>query len=243
MNTMIASSLLLLLAGAVAADPLAKFEHDEFQAGAEKLTIYFLGHGTLMMTWGKLVIQVDPVSEYADYKKLPKADLILVTHEHFDHLDPKAVTNIAKKDAKIVLNQAGRKKLGKGEALANGDSLEFKDIRVKVVPAYNTTESRQQFHPRGGRDNGYVLSLGGMNIYISGDTEDIPEMAQFKDIDIVFLSTNQPYTMTPQQFAHAVEMIKPKVAYPYHYGDTDLSGLGELLKDEKGTELRIRKMK
>jgi L-ascorbate metabolism protein UlaG (beta-lactamase superfamily) len=242
MNTAIASSL-LLLAGAVAADPLAKYERDEFRAGAEKLTIYFLGHGTLMMTWGRLVIQVDPVSEYADYKQLPKADLILVTHEHFDHLDAKAIAAAAKKDARIVLNQAGRDKLGQGEALNNGDSLEYKGIAIKAVPAYNTTAGRQQFHPKGGRDNGYVLALGGLNIYISGDAEDIPEMAQLNDIGLAFLSTNQPYTMTPQQFAHAVEMIKPKVAYPYHYGDTDLSALPELLKGEKGTELRIRKLK
>jgi L-ascorbate metabolism protein UlaG (beta-lactamase superfamily) len=233
----------LFAGSALAADPLAKNEHDSFDTGTGKLTIYFLGHATLMMTWGKTVIHIDPVSEYADYSKLPKADLALVTHEHHDHLDAQAIAAIGEKGTRIVLNQAGRDQLGKGEALKNGDSIEVHGIEIKAVPAYNTTPGREKFHPAGGRDNGYVLTLGDKRVYIAGDTEDIPEMAELKNIDIAFLPMNQPYTMTPAQAAHAVEMIKPKIVYPYHYGGTDTSELVKLLKDVKGTELRIRKMK
>jgi L-ascorbate metabolism protein UlaG (beta-lactamase superfamily) len=240
----ILSNLLLLFAGsALAADPLAKYEHDTFDTGKGKLTIYFFGHASLMMVWGKIVIYVDPVMEHANYAKLPKADLILVTHEHFDHLDTKAIAAVAKKGTRIVLNQSSRDKLGQGEALKNGDSTEVDGIAIRAVPAYNATPGHEQFHPQGGRDNGYVLNVGSQKIYIAGDTEDIPEMAELKNIDIAFLPMNQPYTMTPQQAAHAVAMVKPKILYPYHYGDTDTGELVKLLKDVKGTELRIRRMK
>jgi L-ascorbate metabolism protein UlaG (beta-lactamase superfamily) len=243
MKIAIASCMLYALANTLAADPLATYEHDSFDTGRGKLTIYFLGHATLMMTWGKLVIHIDPVAEHADYKKLPKADLVLVTHEHHDHLDAKTIAAIGKKGTRIVLNQAGRDQLGDGEALKNGDSMEVHGIGIKAVPAYNTSPGHEKFHPSGGRDNGYVLILGDKRVYIAGDTEDIPEMAELKNIEIAFLPMNQPYTMTPAQVAHAVEMIKPKIVYPYHYGDTDTGELVKLLKDVKGTELRIRKMK
>ena len=244
MKTVILSNLLLLLAGsALPAAQLAKFEHDVFDAGEQQLTIFFLGHATLVIAYGTTVIHVDPVSQYADYTKLPKADIILVTHEHFDHLDAKAIKAVSTKHTRIVLNQASRDKLGRGDALKNGDSTTVDGIAIRAVPAYNTTPGHEQFHPKGGRDNGYVLRVGGKTVYIAGDTEDIPEMADLKDIDIAFLPMNQPYTMTPQQVAHAVEMIKPKILYPYHFGDTDTNELVTLLKDVKGTELRIRKMK
>lgn len=246
MKTVILSNLLLLAANTLAADPLAKYEHDSFDTGpsiplgAHKLTVYFFGHASLMMTWGKIVVYVDPVTEHADYRKLPKADLILVTHEHYDHLDAKAIAAIEKKGTRIVLNQAGRDQLGKGDALANGDSIDIDGIKITAVPAYNTTAGRDKFHPKGGRDNGYLLKLGGKTMYLAGDTEDIPEMSQLGRIDIAFLPMNQPYTMTPSQAAHAATMINPQVLYPYHYGDTDVNDLGKLIKD---IELRIRKMK
>ncbi|MBI4727058.1 MBL fold metallo-hydrolase [candidate division TA06 bacterium] len=250
MKTAIASYLLLVLAGTactepgrgVAADTLAQFPSDTIETSDGPLTIYFIGHATLMLKYKNLVIHVDPVNEFADYKKMPKADLILVTHEHYDHFDAKAIAAPTKKGTALVLNNASGNILKAGQGLENGDSLIIQGIRVKAIPAYNTTTGRDKFHPRG-RDNGYLLSLGGKNIYIAGDTEDIPEMAELKNIDIAFLPMNQPYTMTPEQLVNAVKMIKPKIVYPYHYGATDLSGLPELLKDQKQTELRIRPMK
>jgi len=242
MKTAIASYLLLVLASTISADPLASFPSDMIETNDGPLVIYFIGHATIMMKYKNLVIHVDPVNEFADYKKMPQADLILVTHEHHDHFDAQAIAAITKKSTAVVLNNAARNILKSGQGLEKGDSVIIQGIKIKAVPAYNTTAGRDKFHPKG-RDNGYVLSIGGRNVYIAGDTENTLEMSQIKDIDIAFLPMNQPYTMTPEQFAQAVKDFKPKIVYPYHYGDTDLSGLPELLKDEKQTELRIRPMK
>ena len=124
--------------------------------------------------------------------------------------------------------------------MRNGDKVQFsKDISIEAVPAYNTTPGREQFHPKG-RDNGYILTLDGLRIYIAGDTEDIPEMEDIKDIDIAFLPCNQPYTMTTDQVVKAAKIIKPKVLYPYHYNDTPVhkismqlvgSGIKVLIRD------------
>ena len=112
------------------------------------------------------------------------------------------------------------------------------DITIEAVPAYNTTEGHLQFHPKG-RDNGYILTIDGLRIYIAGDTEDIEELKKIKNIDIAFLPCNQPYTMTPEQLARAAKTIKPKVLFPYHYGQTDVSVIPSLLKGEK-IDVRIR---
>jgi L-ascorbate metabolism protein UlaG (beta-lactamase superfamily) len=242
MKTAIASYLLLALSSTISADPLPQFPSDTIETNDGPLTIYFIGHATIMMKYKNLIIHIDPVSEYSDYKKMPKADLILVTHEHHDHFDIQAITSLTKKGTAVVLNNAARNILRSGQALEQGDSAIIQGITIKAIPAYNTTAGRDKFHPQG-RDNGYVLNIGGRNIYLAGDTENTPEMAQLKEIDIAFLPVNQPYTMTPEQFAQAVKDFKPKIVYPYHYGETDLSGLPELLKDVKGTELRIRPMK
>lgn len=230
-----------LLAGLSGGQALG-FEMDKFEAQGGQVYIYFIRHGTLMIRYNKLVIHVDPVGQYADYGKLHKADIVLVTHEHSDHLDTKAISQVTKKGTRIFINQAGRGQLGKGEVLRNGDSATVKGVRIAAVPAYNTTEGRDRFHPKG-RDNGYVLTIGGKRIYIAGDTEDIPEMADLKDIDIAFLPVNQPYTMTPQQAASAARRIKPRVLYPYHYGETDVSVLPGILKDVPEIEVRIRSLR
>lgn len=231
----------VLLAGLLAGQARG-FEFDRFEAQGGRISIYFIRHGTLMIHYNQLVIHVDPVGQYADYGKLYQADIVLITHEHSDHLDAKAISQTEKKGTRIIINQAGRDQLGKGQVLKNGDSATVKGIKIAAVPAYNTTEGRDRFHPKG-RDNGYVLDIGGRRIYIAGDTEDIPEMAELKDIDIAFLPVNQPYTMTPEQAASAARTIKPKVLYPYHYGETDISVLPGLLKDLPEVEVRIRSLK
>ena len=124
----------------------------------------------------------------------------------------------------------------------NGDHLRLADdITVDAVPAYNITLGREKFHPKG-RDNGFVLTLDGFRIYISGDTEAIPEMRNIKNIDVAFLSTNQPFTMTPAQTARAAKIIKPKILFPYHYSDTDIQQVANLLKGS-GIDVRIRNYK
>lgn len=111
----------------------------------------------------------------------------------------------------------------------NGEQLRLADdITVDAVPAYNITPGKEKFHPKG-RDDGFILTLDGFRVYISGDTEDIPEMRNIKNIDVAFLSTNQPYTMTPEQTARAAKTIKPKVLFPYHYSDTDVQKIVDLL--------------
>lgn len=218
------------------------FEKDRFQTSQGPLEITFIGHGTLMMEWDNRIIHIDPVSQYADYSKLPKADLILITHEHGDHLDAKAIEQIWKPTTSIVLNPSSAAKLGKGTVLKNGETIELEGIAIRAFPAYNITPGRDRYHPKG-RDNGYILQFPGLVVYVAGDTEDIPEMKDLKGIDVAFLPMNQPYTMTPAQVAAVARLIRPKVLYPYHFGDTPTEALASLLKEEKGIDLRIRRLK
>ena len=191
------------------------------------------------------VIHVDPVGQYADYSQLPKADLILVTHEHSDHLDKKAINQITKADTLLILTAECAKRIGYGMVMRNGDVQTIKGLRVEAVPAYNVVHMRgpqQPFHPKG-VGNGYVITFGDKRVYVAGDTENVPEMAKLANIEIAFLPMNLPYTMTPEMVAEAVKVIKPKIVYPYHFGDTDTSQLVRLLKDAENVDIRIRKMK
>lgn len=200
-----------------------------FTADGDTIEIQPLIHASLRIKYGDREIEIDPVGRLGDrttdYSALPKADLILVTHEHHDHLDPDAISALTKNDTVVIANPSSAAILGYGTVMKNGDSLNLGNgISVEAVPAYNVSPDRLQFHPQG-RDNGYVLTLGNVRIYIAGDTEVIPEMKELKDIDIAFLPCNLPYTMTPAQLIEAAEIIRPKVLYPYHYGTTDLSSI------------------
>jgi L-ascorbate metabolism protein UlaG (beta-lactamase superfamily) len=234
------ASLLLL---ALAASSLGAEEPprtDVFPLPGGSLKITFLGHGTLMLDYNGWIIHVDPVSAEADYAALPPADLILVTHEHGDHLDRAAVARTTRPGTAIVANPASAGKLTGALSLRNGESRTVGSVKVEALPAYNTSPGRNHFHPKG-RDNGYLLTIAGKRIYIAGDTEETPEMKALKNIDIAFLPMNQPYTMTPEQVAKAARAFKPRVLYPYHYGDTDTAQLVALLEG-KGVEVRIRNL-
>ena len=216
------------------------FQTDMFKTKEGKtVTITAIKHASLRIQYDGLEIQVDPVAKYApetDYSKFPKADVILVTHEHFDH---DTIAALKKDGTEIVANPAVQKMLGFGTALTNGESRVLaKGIKLDAVPAYNTTPGHTQFHPKG-RDNGYVLTIDGLRIYIAGDTEDIPEMSALKNIDVAFLPCNQPYTMTPEQLAKAARTIKPKVLFPYHYSQTPVKQVADLLAGS-GIDVRIR---
>ena len=219
------------------------FQTDTFKTKEGKeVAITAIKHASLRIQYDGLEIQVDPVAKYApetDYSKFPKADVILVTHEHFDHFDRDTIATLRKDGTEIVANPAVQKMLGFGTALANGESRVLaKGIKFDTIPAYNTTPGHTQFHPKG-RDNGYVLTIDGLRIYIAGDTEDIPEMSALKDIDIAFLPCNQPYTMTPEQVAKAARTIKPKLLFPYHYSQTTVKQVADLLTGS-GIDVRIR---
>jgi L-ascorbate metabolism protein UlaG (beta-lactamase superfamily) len=221
------------------------FQQDVFDTSAGPLTITFIGHGTLMLQVGETVIHVDPFSRLADYSQLPKADLILLTHHHGDHLDMDALKHIRTASSTLVLTAECAKTLDGGIVMGNGDVQELDGIRVEAVPAYNIVHRRdsgEPYHPKG-VGNGYICTIGGLRLYIAGDTENIPEMAEMKDIDIAFLPMNVPYTMTPEMVAKAARMIRPHYLYPYHYGQTDPQELDRLLKGEKGMEIRIRNMR
>jgi L-ascorbate metabolism protein UlaG (beta-lactamase superfamily) len=200
-----------------------------------------------MFEFGGKIIHIDPFSKVADYSKLPKADLILVTHDHFDHFDADALNSIYKESTTTVLTGLC-KQTGKfqktSEIMKNGDKKSYYGILVEAVPAYNIVNLRpdgKPYHPKGD-GNGYILTFGNKRVYIGGDTENIAEMKGFAPIDIAFLPMNLPYTMTPELVANAANTLKPKILYPYHLGQTDTSKLLELMKNVKGIEVRIRDM-
>ena len=224
---------------------MATFETDTIKTSAGDLKITFLGHGSLYFTFGGKVIHVDPFSAVADYSTLPKADIVLLAHEHMDHLDLKALNPVRSDKTIVVLPEVCAKQVEGGLVMKNGDVKTVGGLKIEAVPAYNIVHKReagQPFHPKG-VGNGYIITFGDKRVYVAGDTENIPEMKNIKNIDVAFLPMNLPYTMTPEMAADAAKTITPKVLYPYHYGETDTSKLVALLKDTKEIEVRIRKMK
>lgn len=220
------------------------YEVDTFTTPSGKtVKFHALMHASIRIQYDGIELQIDPVTKLGDrqidYSAMPHAHYILVTHEHGDHLDKNAIESLTGDNTQLITNVRCADILGRGKVMANGDHLVIGNgITVDAVPAYNTTEGHLQFHPKG-RDNGFVITLDGMRIYIAGDTEDIPEMAALTDIDVAFLPCNQPYTMTPDQLVKAARMIKPRVLFPYHYGQTDISGLPAMLQADS-IDVRIR---
>lgn len=194
------------------------------------VAITLIKHGTLALRFKAKTFHVDPVGGYGkptDYAaEFPKADYIIVTHEHGDHFDREAIAALTEDGrTTLITNARCAEMLGYGTVMANGDNIALPcGVFLQAVPAYNYTEGRTMFHPKG-RDNGFVLSMDGLRIYIAGDTEDIPEMAKLKGIDIAFLPVNQPYTMTVEQCIRAAQVIAPRVLIPYHFSQTNLTDL------------------
>jgi L-ascorbate metabolism protein UlaG (beta-lactamase superfamily) len=239
------SYILILAAMSFFAQVNAQFDSDVVATSEGDLEMFFIGHGTLMFTFNDLVIHIDPVSREADYTTLPDADLILVTHEHGDHLDMSAIHQIMKEGTRVVMTQRCLEQLEDFQAnvFKNGDAGNFFGIEVRAIPAYNIVHKRpngQAFHPKGS-GNGYILSFGETRVLIAGDTENIPEYKDMGlDIAVAFLPMNLPYTMTPEMVADAALDIRPRILYPYHYGETDPQELVKLLKDQEGIEVRVR---
>ena len=223
---------------------LGSFETDLFKTSAGDLSITFLGHASMLLVFNGKNIHIDPFGQVADYSSLPKADVVFSTHEHRDHLDPQVLAAIRTPATVLVMNPAGARQVNGGIVMHNGDVQTVAGLSVEAVPAYNILHKRedgQPFHPKG-VGNGYILTFGDTRLYLAGDTENIPEMKTLQDIAIAFLPMNLPYTMTPEMVAEAAKVFKPRILYPYHYGDTDTSKLLDLLKNEKNIEVRIRKM-
>ena len=211
-----------------------------------EFTITFFKHASLSIAVNGKYIYVDPVSANADYAVLPKADLVLITHSHFDHLDSLAVEKLLTPNSEILCDRTSAEAFEMNcYTMRPGSVATPRDyVKVEAVAAYNTTPGHLQFHPKEREDCGYILTIGGTRIYIAGDTEPTPELKALKNIDIAFLPVNQPYTMTVDQAVAAVKTIKPAIFYPYHYGEVDeKTDIDRLARELQGvTEVRIRPM-
>jgi len=220
------------------------FETDVIKTSGGDLEITFIGHGTLMFQYNGKIIHVDPWTKLANYSQLPKADVILLTHHHQDHFDPKALEQVRTAGSQLVLTQICAKSVGGGVVMKNGDVKSIGGFQIEATPAYNLVHMRKPgvpFHPKN-EGNGYVITFGDKRVYVAGDTENIPEMKQLMEIDVAFLPMNLPYTMTPEMVVDAALAFKPKILYPYHFGDTDTAKLVDLLKNEPEIEVRIRNL-
>ena len=221
-----------------------QFEKDVIPTIVGDLEITFLGHGSLMLALKEQVIYVDPFGQVADYAQLPPADLILITHEHPDHLDLRALASIRREKTTVVLTKTCAEQVKGGIVMQNGDTRTVNGLRIEAVPAYNLIHKRengQPFHPKG-IGNGYIITVGDQRLYIAGDTENIPEMKRLPNIACAFLPMNVPYTMTPEMVADAAQAFRPNILYPYHYGNTDTAKLEKLLQGDKDIDVRIRQM-
>ena len=205
------------------------------------LRIRPIRHASLMLEFRGKVIHIDPWSQ-GDYRGLPKADLILITDIHPNHLDLGKIMELTKTGTRIVAPLAVVSSLADATAISNGEKKVVEGITIEAVPMYNIKRGPSPdklFHDKG-RGNGYVLALGGKRVYISGDTECTPEMKALRSIDVAFVCMNLPYTMTPEEAAECVKTFRPKIVYPYHYGNSDLTVFTTALKGETGIEVRLR---
>ena len=223
------------------------YETDTVKTSGGDLAITFYAHASLRFDYQGYTIYVDPCSAFADYSGEPKADLILVTHRHYDHLDTTLIRQLSEPVTQVIGTRLAADTFPEITAMNNGDSLTVGGISIQAVPAYNLVHLRtdgQPFHPKG-EGNGYVILFGDKSVYVAGDTEDIPEMENLKDIDMAFLPMNLPYTMDPNQVLSAVKLFHPAVLYPYHTGDTDVEKLVALMAtipEVKNTEVRVRNL-
>lgn len=238
--------LMMFIACALLTFPMmGQFKSDVVETSQGDLEMFFVGHGTLMFRFQGKVIHIDPTMGEADYAAMPDADLILVTHQHGDHLDQKAIQQIMKSDTRVVMTQACKEQLGDFEAkvMHNGDVETFHGVGIEAIPAYNIQHLRpdgKPFHPKG-EGNGYLLTFGSTRVLVGGDTENTPELKALKGkVDVAFLPMNLPYTMTPEMVADAARALQPEILYPYHFGNTDPQELVRLLENERDIEVRIR---
>lgn len=207
-----------------------------------------IDHATLVLRWDGKAIYVDPVGGAGRFSGLPPPDVILVTDIHNDHMHAATIRAVAVETTVLVVPGAvsqalaGAGGIGAAEekVVANGAKVTAAGIEIEAVPMYNTTQDRLRYHEKG-RGNGYVLDLAGTRVYISGDTEDIPEMRALTDIALAFLCMNLPYTMTPQQAASAALEFQPRIVYPYHHSGQNPETFRSLVEaGSQAIEVRIR---
>ncbi len=248
MRTFVAS-LILMCPLALADSPASAPATQAASAPAERnvavaktsqgnLRVQPINHSAIRFEFRGKQYYVDAAGQ-APWETMPKADAIFITHEHFDHLNPKVIDQIKKEGTVICANAASAKKAGFGQVIEVGQKKQVLDITVEAVPAYNLSPDRQRYHPKDRKDNGYVLTFGETRVYVAGDTEGTPEMKALKDIAIAFLPINLPYTMLPKDAAEAARAFKPKILYPYHQGKSDPAEVRRLLADVKEIQVRV----
>ena len=228
---------LVVLVGLAAANA-ARGEVIPTSAGRVKVTP--VTHGSVMLEIEGRAWHIDPWSK-GDYSMLPKADVILITDIHGDHMDPKAIAAIRKSSTTIVAPAAVAKTVTDAKVLNNSEATTVYGVRIEAVPMYNLKrgpEPGKLYHDKG-RGNGYILTVGDKRIYFSGDTEAVLEMRALKNIDVAFVCMNLPYTMTPEEAADGVRAFEPKVVYPYHYRGSELAVFARGLEGS-GVEVRLR---
>ncbi len=210
----------------------------------ENISFEPINHATFVIKSPKLTVYVDPVGDKKAFETFPEPDLILITDIHRDHLDTALVSILKKEKTAVIGPEAVIEQLKYGTRMKNGETLKMDNILIEAVPSYNMTSERISFHPKG-RGNGYVLTLDEKRIYISGDTEDIPEMRQLKNIDFALICMNLPYTMTVEQAASAVLEMKPGTVFPYHYrgkdGMSDLNQFKALVQKNEAIQVKLLK--
>ncbi len=199
-----------------------------------EVTIHFHAHASLAIQRGDSYIYIDPVMEHADYSRLPKAEIVVVTHHHSDHFDRQAVDELTTRQSEVVCDRTSAEAFEMNcHTMRPGSIATPREwVKIEAVAAYNTSEGHTQFHPKEREDCGYILTINGTRIYIAGDTEPTPEMRALKGIDVAFLPVNQPYTMTVDQAVEAIKAIRPTIFYPYHYGQVEEQTDLERLKAE-----------
>lgn len=220
----------------------AEQSSDVFPTDDGNIVVHPVNHASFVMETPVDTIYCDPIGDVELYAKFPRPDLILVTHEHGDHYNAETLAGLVGDKTQLITNPAVFDMLpdalkAKASQVANGEETAFNDLSIDAIPAYNISEGRTQFHPEG-RDNGYVLSFAGFRVYISGDTEDTPEMRALENIDLAFICMNLPFTMDMNAAASAVAEFKPKYIYPYHYrgrGEDGTQDPAEFAKLVEGT--------
>lgn len=211
------------------------------------LKIYPIRHASMVWEWNGLTLYIDPVGDPDVYSSFAKPDIVFITHSHGDHLSQTTLEGIHAEGVPFIVPQEVADKLDakfktKLHILPNGENLELFEILIASVPAYNYPVNEKSWHIKG-LGNGYILSLGGKRIYISGDTGNMPEMSEIENIDAAFLCMNLPYTMDVNDAAKATLIIQPKVIYPYHFrgkdGFSDLDKFKALVAAEN-SEIEVR---